>query len=338
MPQPLLRPISASRPSRLRRRSGVRETRWAGVSAEPVPPPRGSGEPVPPASAVPPARPAEPLPTPEGPTQAGPTQDAVAPPPLPRKPSPRSLELDDDELAAAMGGLGGGAGELDKLLLGEQSAEVELESRRLATVVKVDQESAFFSLGSQYEGIAPLRQFAEVPQVGDQLEVVVSRFLPEDGLYELLVPGASVDVADWSDLTEGIVVEALVTGQNSGGLECEVNHIRGFMPISQVSLYRVEDLSEFVGQRLSSVVTEANPQRRNLVLSHRALLEREKEAARAKLLEELDVGQIREGVVRNIKDFGAFVDLGGVDGLIHISQLSWDRVGHPSEVLEVGQK
>jgi small subunit ribosomal protein S1 len=86
------------------------------------------------------------------------------------------------------------------------------------------------------------------------------------------------------------------------------------------------------------VVAEADPQRRNLVLSHRAVLEREKEAAREKLLAELEVGQVREGIVSNVRDFGAFVDLGGVDGLVHVSQLSWDRVGHPSEVLEVGQQ
>ena len=102
-------------------------------------------------------------------------------------------------------------------------------------------------------------------------------------------------------------------------------------------MYRVEDFEEFKDQKLQCVVTEANPQRRNLVLSRRAMIEREREAAREKLWEELEVGQIREGVVRRIQDFGAFVDIGGVDGLIHVSQLSWDRVGHPSEVLEEGQ-
>ena len=138
--------------------------------------------------------------------------------------------------------------------------------------------------------------------------------------------------------SEGQIIEVTVTGSNKGGLECQVAGIRGFIPMGQVSIYRVENPEEFVGQRLACVVTEANRDRRNLVLSHRAVMERERNEQREKLLTELAPGQLREGIVRSLKDFGAFVDLGGVDGLIHISQLSWDRVKHPSEVLEVGQK
>ena len=244
-----------------------------------------------------------------------------------------------DEINDALGGLS-----LDQLMDqggsgGSASAqEIELDQRCQGTVIKIDRDSAFFNLGVQNEGIASLRQFGEqVPEIGARMEVVPTRFLRDESLYELVVPGASVQVQDWSDLAEGVVVEAKVTGHNKGGLECEVNRIRGFMPISQISLYRVEDLEPYVGQSLQCVVNEANPDRRNLVLSHRAILEREKEQAREQLLAELEVGQIREGVVRRIQDFGAFVDIGGVDGLIHISQLSWDRIGHPSEVVEEGQ-
>ena len=134
------------------------------------------------------------------------------------------------------------------------------------------------------------------------------------------------------------IVEVRVTGHNAGGLECEVNGIRGFIPISQVSPYRVEDLEQFLNEKFACVVTEANPDRRNLVLSRRAVLEREQAEHREKLLASLAVGQEHEGIVRNIRDFGAFVDLGGVDGLVHISKLSWDRVRHPSDVLEEGQR
>ncbi len=130
-----------------------------------------------------------------------------------------------------------------------------------------------------------------------------------------------------------------MTGSNTGGLECKVgSHIRGFIPASQIALYRVENLNEFLDQRLVCVVTEVNPNRKKLVLSRRAVLEREKEEERKKLLESLEVGQTLEGIVRSLRDFGAFVDLGGVDGLVHISQLSWERVNHPSEVLTEGQK
>jgi small subunit ribosomal protein S1 len=133
-------------------------------------------------------------------------------------------------------------------------------------------------------------------------------------------------------------VEAYISGHNKGGLECEVGGLRGFIPVSQVSLYRVDELQSYVGQKIACVVTEADRSKRKLVLSRRAALEREKADAKRKLWESLQVGQTHEGVVRSLQDFGAFVDLGGVDGLIHISQLSWDRVQHPRDVLEVGQK
>jgi small subunit ribosomal protein S1 len=145
-------------------------------------------------------------------------------------------------------------------------------------------------------------------------------------------------VGNWDEVSEGQIIEVNVTGANKGGLECQVAGIRGFIPMGQVSIYRVENPEELVGQRLACVVTEANRDRRNLVLSHRAVMERERNELRDKMLAELAPGQIREGIVRSMKDFGAFVDLGGVDGLVHVSQLSWDRVKHPSEVLEVGQK
>ncbi len=168
--------------------------------------------------------------------------------------------------------------------------------------------------------------------------MVVQRLNADDGLYDLRLPEAAADVSDWADLNEGMLVEAQVTGHNTGGLECEVNHIRGFIPISQVAIYRVEDLAQFVGQRMTCLITEANPMRRNLVLSRRDVLEREKEEARQKLLDSLQPGQVHEGVVRKLMDFGAFVDIGGVDGLVHVSQLAWNRVSHPREVLAEGQK
>jgi small subunit ribosomal protein S1 len=147
-----------------------------------------------------------------------------------------------------------------------------------------------------------------------------------------------VAVGNWEDVEEGQVVEVTITGSNKGGLECQIAGLRGFIPLGQLSMYRVEHPEDYVGQRLACVVTEANRDRRNLVLSHRAVMERERAEKRDALLAELAPGQMREGIVRSIKDFGAFVDLGGADGLIHISQLSWDRVNHPSEVVEIGQK
>ncbi|MDY0166217.1 MAG: S1 RNA-binding domain-containing protein [Thermoguttaceae bacterium] len=234
-------------------------------------------------------------------------------------------------------------GSMDELLGGGDAAAtggaLEPDSKHTGRVMAVRREDVFVELGSREQGVASLRQFPAPPEPGDSVEVVVRGFNREDGFYELTIPGQAEDVADWSDLQEGMVVNAHVTGHNAGGLECEVNHIRGFIPAGQVSLYRVEGMEQFVGEQWPCLVTEANPSRRNLVLSRRAILEREREEARQRLFESLEPGHVVEGVVRKLLDFGAFVDLGdGVDGLLHISQLSWSRVEHPRDVLSEGQR
>jgi ribosomal protein S1 len=241
------------------------------------------------------------------------------------------------EYAAALGELS-----LENMLSeeagGEPPPELAADSRVTGRVAKIHREDLFVDLPGHNQGVVPLRQFEEPPAIGADLELVVSRFNAEEGLYELSRPTAAVDVGDWEDVREGQIVDVTVTGSNKGGLECQISGLRGFIPLGQLSVYRVENPEEYVGQRLSCVVTEANRDRRNLVLSHRAVMERERLEQREKLLKELAPGQLREGVVRSMKDFGAFVDIGGIDGLVHVSQLSWDRVKHPSEVLEVGQK
>lgn len=239
------------------------------------------------------------------------------------------------EYEAALGELS-----LDKLMeegAAAPAAEIAPETRLSARVAMISRDDVFFDLGSARQGSVPKRQFDVLPAEGDQLDLVVVRYNTEEGLYELSKPTAAIDVGNWDEVEEGQILEVTVTGSNKGGLECQVAGIRGFIPMGQVSLYRVENPEEYHGQRLACVVTEANRDRRNLVLSHRAVMEREKSQQREKLIKELAVGQIREGVVRSLKDFGAFVDLGGIDGLVHVSQLSWDRVNHPSEVVQVGQ-
>ncbi len=241
------------------------------------------------------------------------------------------------EVEAALGGMS-----IDELLAVDTGirvgADLDLDGRYRATVIKVHRDSVFVALPGHHQGVASARHLPAPPDVQSVVEVVVNRFNADEGLYEVSLPGAAADVGDWSDVHEGMVVEAVVTGHNAGGLECEVSGIRAFIPVSQVAVYRVQHLEEFVGQRWACVVAEANPARRNLVLSRRAVLEREREEAKTHLLAALEVGQVRDGIVRNVRDFGAFVDLGGVDGLIPVGKLSWDRVQHPSDVLQEGQR
>jgi small subunit ribosomal protein S1 len=204
----------------------------------------------------------------------------------------------------------------------------------------VQGESVFFDIGAREQGIVSLKMFppdAE-PKAGDALEVTVVRFLKEEGLYEVSVPLAAADVRDWSQIHEGMIVEALITKTNTGGLECEVNRLRGFIPLSQVEIFRVEDFEQYVGKKLTCVVEEVNAERRNLVLSRKAMLLREREEKRQQLLGELEVGQEREGLVRKLIDAGAFVDLGGVDGFIPIGAMSWGRIRHPRDVLTEGTR
>ncbi|MCC6508576.1 MAG: S1 RNA-binding domain-containing protein [Pirellulaceae bacterium] len=263
-------------------------------------------------------------------------------PPMPKLEVPsRRAALPADlqsELESALAGT-----DLDRMLIGDKLVQVghELEEgqRIQSRVLKVHGESVFMSLGGPNEGVISLLQFTDnIPEVGSTLEVIVRGYLAEEGLYDVTVPGGAISVADWDDLKEGEIVEAKVTAANTGGLECTVGQVRGFIPASQVAEYRIEDFSEFIDQKVLCVVTQANPSRGNLVLSRRAVLEREKAEKREQRLAELEVGSAVEGTVRKLMDFGAFVDIGGLDGLLHISQLSWEKVKHPSEVLQEGQK
>ena len=234
-----------------------------------------------------------------------------------------------------------GNANLDEIVASEvtqQAGELLAEdSTCRGTVIRVHGDDVFFSLSGPHEGTASVRQFKEEPSIGEQLDVIIKGYNSEDGLYEVRMPGAAIDVSDWSDLQDGAVVEARITGANTGGLECMVNNIRGFIPASQIGIFRVENFAEYIDQKLSCVVTEVNRRKKNLVLSHRAILERDAEANRKEVLDTLQVGQIIEGTVRSIRDFGVFVDIGGIDGLIHISQLSWDRVEHPENVVKKGE-
>jgi small subunit ribosomal protein S1 len=274
--------------------------------------------------------------TPETPTpETKPKPSKVAVPSV-RAGLSEDLEAElEAELAAAdvESMLGGAAG------MPERREPLAEGTRVNAQVLKTHQDSVYVALGGPDEGVVPFEQFTDSePTPGQSIDVLVRGFNRADGLYMCTLPGATIDAADWSDLEEGAVVEAVVTGQNSGGLECKVGAVRAFMPISQITEYRVEDVSEFVGQKMICLVTEANERRGNLVLSRRAILEREREQKRKEQLEKIEPGDTLEGTVRSVKDFGAFVDLGGLDGLIHVSKLSWERIKHPSEVLEEGQK
>jgi small subunit ribosomal protein S1 len=255
-----------------------------------------------------------------------------------KKPIDAFDETMERELQEAMGGLS------DQDLYGESSpaqrrgkAAAEPGPRK-GKVFRIHGQDVFIDLpGGRTQGVLPVLQFPDgPPAIGTEVEVHIEGFDSANGVYLLSRKGAAVE-ADWSSVAPGMIVEARVTASNKGGLEVDVNGIRGFMPISQLELFRVEDTAPYINQRYRCLVTEADPIERNLVVSRRALLEKEREENRERLWQELAEGQVHQGIVRSVKDFGAFVDLGGVDGLLHVSEMSWTRVQDASTVVQPGQ-
>ena len=253
--------------------------------------------------------------------------------------------LDEDLEADFEAALEGVA--IDALLDAGASAKAEAPidpgSRLMATVLSIGPDTAFVDLGGRRQGAMKLAGLfdagIDLPAVGDSIEVSVGSRNDDDNLYDVALANRAVSVEDWSQIQAGMIVEARVTAANKGGLECEVAGLRGFMPASLVSTWRIENLEEMVGQTLDSLVTEIVPEARRLVLSRRAVIEKQAADAKAKMLETLEPGVEFDGIVRSVREFGAFVDIGnGVEGLIHVSELSWDRVANAADVLKAGEK
>jgi len=222
-------------------------------------------------------------------------------------------------------------------------APIEPGTRMMATVLSIGPDTAFVDLGGRRQGAMKLAGLLDagidIPEVGASIEVSVGGRNDDDNLYDVALGNRAVAVEDWSQIQAGMIVEAKVTAANKGGLECEVAGLRGFMPASLVSTWRIENLAECVGQTLESLVTEIVPAARRLVLSRRAVIEKQAADAKAKLLETLEPGAELDGIVRSVRDFGAFVDIGnGVEGLVHVSELAWERVANAADVLQQGEK
>jgi small subunit ribosomal protein S1 len=214
-------------------------------------------------------------------------------------------------------------------------------------VVKIDRDEVMVDVGYKSEGYIPLSEFGTMPdgtpkvKVGDPVDVYLLRKEDQDGLVVL-----SKEIADqkivWDSIAEayerGEVVQGKVVRRIKGGLKVEIGNVKAFLPASQVELRPVQNFDRYIGKTLDMKVIKLSKRRRNIVLSRRVILEEEMEEKRKATLSTLEPEQLREGIVKNITQFGAFIDLGGVDGLLHKSDMSWGRVNHPSEVVSVGDK
>ncbi len=204
---------------------------------------------------------------------------------------------------------------------------------RRGKVISVGRDDVFVDVGGKSQGICPLLQFEEV-KLGDEFDFYVDRYEKDEGLLILTRKGATSQSVNWETLEVGQIVEGSVEAMNKGGLELTIKNMRAFMPAGQVDVNFVKDISTLIGQRMTVEVTKVDREKKNLIVSRRAILEREKEEARLTLMKELAVDQVRRGVVRTVMDYGAFVDMGGVDGLLHVSEMSHRRIRHPNEVVK----
>ncbi|HEY6055820.1 MAG TPA: 30S ribosomal protein S1 [Gaiellaceae bacterium] len=215
------------------------------------------------------------------------------------------------------------------------------------TVVRVDKDEVLVDIGYKSEGVIPVSELsirrsvnpADEVNLGEEIDALVLTKEDAEGRLILSKKRARFELA-WKKIEEaheqGDPVEGRVIEVVKGGLILDLG-VRGFLPASLVDIRRVQDLDEFMGKELRCKVIELNRSRNNVVLSRRAVLEDERKEQRQQILDRLQPGDVVEGQISNIVDFGAFVDLDGMDGLIHISELSWSHVNHPSEVLEIGQ-
>lgn len=216
------------------------------------------------------------------------------------------------------------------------------------TVVKIDRDEVLLDVGYKTEGVIPSRELSirqdaspdEIVKPGDKVEALVLQKEDKEGRLILSKKRAQYERA-WGDvekikeadgIVKGVVIEVV-----KGGLIVDIG-LRGFLPASLIELRRVRDLAPYLGEEMDAKILELDKNRNNVVLSRRALLEESQSASRSTLLNDLAQGQVRTGTVSSIVNFGAFIDLGGVDGLVHVSELSWKHIDHASEVVEVGQE
>jgi small subunit ribosomal protein S1 len=218
-------------------------------------------------------------------------------------------------------------------------------------ILRVDDEFVLVDVGYKSEGQIARDEWDETeepPQVGDKLKVLIEEV---EGVQEQLEEPRGMialskrkarKIEDWMKVMETVhendVVTGVVTRKIKGGLLVDVSGVNVFLPASQVDIRRPADIGDYVGRTIQCIVLKIDEARRNIVVSRRALIEQERAEKKKQLLDTLEIGQLRKGVVKNIAEFGAFVDLGGIDGLLHITDMSWGRIGHPTEMVAIDQE
>ncbi len=255
-----------------------------------------------------------------------------------------SLSVSDDDATAMLQQAFGtkvAGGDMDSLL-GEQIADFTPGNILDGKIIGLTGDFVVVEVGLKSEGMVPKDEFDDITlvRVGDRIKVLLERLDGEEGMIELSKRKAD-RMLNWQriiDTTrEGDVVEGRVMRKIKGGLLVDIG-VPVFLPASQVDVRRPGEIGEYIGRDIRAAVLKIDTERRNIVISRRKLIEEERDAAKRRLLDTLKEGDLVSGTVKNIADFGAFVDLGGIDGLLHITDMSWGRINHPSDLLKIDQR
>ncbi len=233
--------------------------------------------------------------------------------------------------------------------IGQETQDFDVNKIVDGTIIRIDDEMVLVDIGFKSEGTIPLSEWEsheEQPQAGETIRVLIEDLEGDmdagaaGGLLTLSKKKAD-HIIKWIELIEtikeGDIVTGTVTRKIKGGLLVDIG-VQVFLPASQVDIRRPGDIADYIGRVVQCEILKIDEQRRNIVVSRRSLIEKERQYAQKKLLDELEIGNVRKGVVKNIADFGAFVDLGGIDGLLHITDMSHTRISHPSEMVSIDQE
>ena len=258
----------------------------------------------------------------------------------------REFDVSDADLEAALGLSLADAEAAEEALIAEynqRDAGYDVNAVLEGTIVRVEGEEVLIDIGYKSEGIVPLDEWSdtdEPPVAGQRISVLLEEIEDEFGLI-LLSKRKADRIREWEKIIsthkEGDIVKGEVLKKIKGGLLVNIG-VNVFLPASQVDIRRPQDIDSYRGKVIECLILKIDEARRNIVVSRRRLIEVQREQMKKALLSELVEGQIRKGVVKNIADFGAFVDLGGIDGLLHITDMSWGRISHPTEMVRIDQE
>ncbi|MCH2142906.1 MAG: S1 RNA-binding domain-containing protein [Phycisphaerales bacterium] len=250
----------------------------------------------------------------------------------PNEQSPLDPSL-EAEIEAALGQMS--LGDVDSGPATQPSQTRGGRPQREGTVRQIRGDDVYVEFDPRTSGVCSITAFDNPPALGSRHTFTIERREVDDGMLILSRKGA-ISKAKWNDIAEGQVIEAMCTGSNKGGLEMDVSGHKAFMPAGQVDLRHVADLSDFHGKKLPCQVMELDRQRERMILSRKSVLHEQRKEQAQQLLGTLEKGQTFDGVVTSVQQYGVFIDIGGLDGLVHVSDMSWDRVKSPGDLVKEG--